>query len=339
MSPKKTKPKAVLISDIHFTVPTLDVASTCLIQAIDLAYKLKVPLIVMGDTLDTKALMRGECVNRLIQLFSSETAQALDIIMLVGNHDLFNEKGSENSLEFLAPYGVKLVRNSLRTDLGLFIAYQSDTTAIRQHLDVLPRGSTIFCHQGLKTAYMGHYALDTSSLDPTVFESFNVISGHYHKRQTIKCGKLGRFSYVGNPYTLSFSEAEDGPKGIQVLLDNGALEFVPTNQRKHVKLVTQFKDLYNIDTSTISPEDKILLKIQGSKIDLDQIIKKDIGLSLFNTEDYRLELSYNDTIIPTPENPQNESNQLHIIIDNLNETEDHKTYLKSLCSELLDETN
>ncbi len=57
------KPKAVLISDLHFTPSTLELASSALIQAKDAAIRLDIPLILCGDTLDTKDIIRARLVD------------------------------------------------------------------------------------------------------------------------------------------------------------------------------------------------------------------------------------------------------------------------------------
>ncbi|WP_206687817.1 hypothetical protein, partial [Streptococcus pseudopneumoniae] len=75
------------------------------------------------------------------------------------------------------------------------------------------------------------------------------LSGHYHRTQDIRCGRprkgaVGLFTYIGNPYTLSFGEASDGPKGYQVLFDDGTLEQIPTNLRKHIIVERDLDSLY-----------------------------------------------------------------------------------------------
>ena len=69
-------------------------------QAMDKAYALNVPLVLCGDTLDSKSIIRGEISNRLIQLLGT----CPSAYVLVGNHDLLNEKSREHSLNFLRPY-------------------------------------------------------------------------------------------------------------------------------------------------------------------------------------------------------------------------------------------
>ena len=73
----KTNPVAILISDVHYNINTLKLADAAMQMAIDEANKLSVPLIVAGDLHDTKANLRGECVNAMLSTFSKLLAQTL----------------------------------------------------------------------------------------------------------------------------------------------------------------------------------------------------------------------------------------------------------------------
>jgi hypothetical protein len=84
-------------------------------------------------------------------------------------------------------------------------------------------------HQGFKGAFMGEYVVDKTSIDPSEVADYNVITGHYHRRQ-----KIGTVQYIGTPYTITFAEAHDPEKGYQLLLEDGSLRFVPLNLRRHI---------------------------------------------------------------------------------------------------------
>ena len=66
------KPIAVLISDVHYTPSSLPIAHTAMKMALSKAEALKVPLIDCGDILDSKAIIRAECANALIELFCKD---------------------------------------------------------------------------------------------------------------------------------------------------------------------------------------------------------------------------------------------------------------------------
>lgn len=139
---------------------------------------------------------------------------------------------------------------------------------------------------------MGAYTKDSSSLTPEYFANFRVISSHYHKKQDIKCGRprkgaVGLFSYIGAPYSISFSEAGDGPKGFSIVYDDGTLELVPTNLRKHVKVERLVEDALN-PIPGLNPEDLLWVVIKGPASEMDKLTRpalaKAFGISNFKLD-------------------------------------------------------
>ncbi len=231
-----SKPIAVLISDVHYDISTLSVSDAAMELAIDHANALGVPLLVCGDLHNTKANLRAECITAMIETLSWAVYRPY---VLIGNHDLINEKSEANALSFLGSH-VNLV-----TVPGLaphfdwraagihLIPYQTDPNKVKEYLKTIPKGSIIIMHQGVQGTLAGDYVIDKSALTKQDLAGFRVISGHYHARQSYNLPEDGWFDQVGNPYTLGFSEANDLPKGYQVLYDNGDLDFIPTNLRQH----------------------------------------------------------------------------------------------------------
>jgi DNA repair exonuclease SbcCD nuclease subunit len=311
------KPKAVLIADVHYSLPTLQLADAAMRQAIVSANTLDIPLIVAGDLHSTKANLRGECVNAMLETFA--TCKTLTCIIR-GNHDAVNEKSSENSLNFLAKeYNAEeeapeiLVVNSPRflNDLGAMqgmsihlIPYHHDVAQLRSYLNKVDKGSTIIMHQGLQGANLGDYVQDKSAITHDDVKDFRVISGHYHARQDIKTGRpqkgaVGLFSYIGNPYTLTFGEANDPAKGYQILMDDGTLQFVPTNLRKHVVIEID-ADKPTPPLTPVNHEDLVWVKIKGSREELASINKTFVQSRLELPGCFKLDLIPTDSATQAP---------------------------------------
>lgn len=332
-------PKAVLISDEHYTPSSLPVAHAAMKQALAKAEELEVPLISCGDLLDSKAIIRAECANALIELFS--TAQTR-VIILVGNHTLINEKGSEHSLNFLSPYAEVIDEPKFDEALGIWlIPYQSNQDKLKLALAGCAKGSTIIMHQGVLSADMGHYVKDSTSLPREEFADFRVISGHYHKAQDIKCGRprkgaLGLFSYVGSPYTTSFSEANDGPKGFRILYSDGILESVPTNLRKHIILDRPILTALT-PVPEYAPGDLVWFKLRGPKVALDECDKDYIGKKLFGHSNFKLDKIPDDVDYSKEiKKDLKDSEILDSLIDSTLADADQKKVLKGLWREVVE---
>ncbi len=340
-------PVAVLISDIHYSLSTLSLADAALRQAINKAAELKVPVIIAGDLHDTKANLRGECVKKMLETFVYAKALSVDTIVIVGNHDLINEKGMDHSLSFLTNKVGLLVDQPMAEPPFYFIPYQNSAEAFQNTLNKVPKGSTVICHQGIHGADMGEYVLDKSAVHKDILADYRVISGHYHKAQNIKTGRprrgaVGLMSYIGSPYTITFAEAKDGPKGFQILYSDGLLEQVPTKLRKHIVLEVEIDHegvglLYGAcqlisAPNNYKPGDLLWVKLRGPSLELEKITKNKVA------EQFRIAGNFKLDYIPTDSAPiadaetekKTNAELMDLLIDKSDEKEQNKKDLKQL---------
>jgi DNA repair exonuclease SbcCD nuclease subunit len=333
-----SNPVAVLISDVHYSIPTLELADAAVRQAIAAANDLEVALIVAGDLHDTKANMRGECIKAMIATF--ELADRKPIV-LVGNHDRINERSSEHSLEFLKPWADVVDRNTATGFIGskrLFLfPYYHDLDALRANLKAVKKGSIVIMHQGVNSATSEGYPHDKSAIDENAVAGLRVISGHYHRRQDIVLPDDGLWSYIGNPYTLNYGEAKEPEKGYRILMDDGTLEFVPTNLRKHVVIdltIDGDGDWRDANNTEMVAGDLIWLKVRGPAKQINKFTKKQYAFELsLPTESFRLDL-IPDTVEATAEQEQvdtlSQPELLDEMINSLNVDIQDKERLKTL---------
>ena len=338
-----SKPIAVLGSDIHYALSTLPLADAATKQMVAKANELGIPLVIAGDLHDTKSLHRAECQEAMLSTLR-EAKQ--DPLILVGNHDRRNEKAPEHALHFLEGVAHLITRpctwdrGALRATL---IPYQHDPEEFKKAAS--QSNSLVICHQGIIGADMGHYVQDKSALCKEDVADFRVVSGHYHRRQDIKCGRprkgaIGLFSYIGNPYTLTFAEAKDPPKGFQILMDDGTLEFVPTNLRKHIVMQFSVDDLES--GKELHPElprmnDLVWIKLSGTRSQLAALSKKDLGDRLFSPGfDYRLDKTPIDAeVSETKVEGLSNFEAMDSVIEDASETAEQKVELRRLYRELL----
>lgn len=331
------RPKAVCISDIHFNINTLPIASAALRMALKKAWELKVPLIIAGDLLDQKCIIRGEVANELLKIFASKM---VPIFVIPGNHCKLSEKSDEHSLHFLEHHCILFNGPGHWAPLDMwFIPYQNDSGILEHEFLQIPSGATIIAHQGVQGADMGHYVMDKTSAPKEWFAKFRTISGHYHKAQDIQCGpsksgNVGIFSYIGSPYTTSFSEANDGPKGFRILYSDGSLELVPTNLRKHIVVQRGLEDLLE-PIKEYTPGDLVWLKVKGPYSELAKIKKNEVGQKLFGHNNFKLEkISTDVQKLDTKNQGLADENILDMLIDGSDEGKEQKDYLKSLWREI-----
>lgn len=346
-----SRPVAVLISDIHYSLKTLDLAHCALRTAVSKANDLRVPLIIAGDLHDTKANIRGECLNAMRYALNQLTENCF---ILRGNHDSINEKSTESSITCLdgichpydgdSAYTVMVLNHPTFTNeiavngMSLqFIPYYHDADELRKYLKTIDKHSTIIMHQGITNAKSGEYIQDKSAINPEDVVDFRVISGHYHTRQTISIPG-GYWDYIGNPYTLNYGESNDPPKGYQVLYSDGSLQFIRLNLPKHVVYqltVAELESSPNI--SNLEQYDLLWVKLTGTREELLKYNKTKVSSLLFkiNPIDFRLDLIPNEATCELAFTKLTKDLLLDNIIESMDDTsKERKTHLKSLWRQL-----
>lgn len=332
---KMSKPIVVLLSDVHYDLGTLALADAATRQAIAKANELRVPLIVAGDLHNTKANLRGECVNAMRKTFKLCNSPPY---FIVGNHDKIHEKSKEHSLSFLEDFGPIITKPVHQHRLGYLVPYYSDSNDLREYLKTLPKNSQLIMHQGIEGSNSGDYIQDKSAITKQDVAGFRVISGHYHSRQTIVLPGNGVWNYIGNPYTLNFGETRDPEKGFQILMSDGSLEFVPTNLRKHVLLevnVTK-EQIVEHDAFKVNTGDVVRVKLKGSKEVLASWTKQKLSEVLELNVPYSLEVIAEGNIKSINKSGLTKVELLDSLIDSINSSNDSKARLKQSWRDLID---
>lgn len=315
-------PLCVVLGDIHFTLSTLELASVSVIEAIKKAKDLNIPVLLNGDTLDNKAIIRGEISNRLIKILTE--AKYDRIYINTGNHDLFHEKSHESSLNFLRPYANVIYKECTIDGLHI-IPYCHSENEFLEKLNKFPKGSLVFGHQGTIGGQLGHYIKDHTAFRPELTTGYKIFLNHYHKHYI-----LHNTISIGSPYTITFGEANDGPKGFLVVNEDGSFTREILNLRQHVIIECNSTDLiYNFES--FNKNDLIWLKLKGPQSELIKIDKSELGMRLFGHTNYKL-----DKIVTDSEKPMISVDNLtnaqimDQLIDALPDADDHKAKLKHL---------
>ncbi len=331
------KPICVFITDLQLNLNTLEIGRVALVKSLIRADKLKVPLFIGGDLNDTKAIIRAEVANML--LFTFAEYANVQVYILVGNHDLINEKAFEHGLQYLNNEHVHIIDRpvSIMLDKTLVkcIPYQTSnevfTSIVSQKYD---SEKLIFMHQGVQGAVMGDYVQDKSSVHPDVLKDHKVYSGHYHRHQTV-----GTVTYIGSPYTISFGESSDGLKGYAEIYDDYSYTFIPLiGLRRHIIREIHTTELYSLKELLFRDKDLLWIKIHGLRSDLQQIDKQMIS-NIMSSNNFRLDL-----IPDVSEQVEHaishltDDEILDTLINRLSESNERKQRLMHLWRSLLNET-
>lgn len=189
--------KYTIVGDPHIRPDNLDKAKTLF----ELVEDLGNPVIVLGDTFDTKEIIRGKCLNLV---YNAVKTSKLQWIFLVGNHDLFNLKEPEHSLELLKELPNAMIVDQPKTLPGFFfLPYIHDQAALKRSLEMIPADAVVVGHFAIKSFDYGNGFISEDELELKDFAKFRkVISGHFHKFQ-----EKENLIYMGTPFSHSFGES------------------------------------------------------------------------------------------------------------------------------------
>jgi len=216
-----------VIGDPHLKKSNLELMAQ-LTQKVE---KLNYPSIWLGDLLDQKSVIQGECLNFWMYYFSGSSLQHY---ILVGNHDYFNLKSQEHSLQVLKDLpNVTVISGPRRLEVNQknldFIPYIHLDHNLKRTLKIVPKDATLFCHASITGFDYGTGMIHKGEVGLGGFKKCKrVISGHFHKHQ-----QKGNLTYLGTPFSHSFGET-DQEKFLGIYnVDTDHLELIPTGLPQH----------------------------------------------------------------------------------------------------------
>lgn len=284
----------VWISDVHFTISTLTVATQVMRQALEEARRRGLPLVVSGDLNDTKAILRSEVIRAILQIFKEY--EAVPIYVLIGNHDLDNERNMDHHcLNFLsASVNVTIVDKPRREGDWFMLPYQNSAEKFMTWIQACKTGGMdkLICHQGFFGAKMGNYAVDQTSVSPLEMQHFKIVlTGHYHEHQRVG---LNNIIYCGSPYTVTFAEAGQ-KKFFHIVNEDLSLESIETGARRHVSID------YSQKMSPTCP-DPTLVKVREEDLLRVQLFGERAWINSFTKEKLaEVHGTKNISLVPKPE--------------------------------------
>ncbi len=283
----------ILVTDLHYNRSNYLEVDKVLRQAMELGRKTKKPVVSLGDTHDTKALMRGECVSALIQ--TCKDYNDVQLYLLVGNHCLWNVKDdTRHSLEFLSLCpNVTIMSNNKPVSERVvgsvgFIPYKADPSTIDKELEYFRSigVSILMMHQGVRTAFMNAGKVDDDGYDPSKLKGFQVFVGHYHTAHYV--GE--NIFFIGSSISHSFAEANELKQLVVLEPDSGIFSRVPVEAPQHRSYFIQEEAELPTPLAEQKEYDPVRVIVKGSKDFIDKMVRsgilKQYGKSLKIVKEY-----------------------------------------------------
>lgn len=216
--------KLTIVGDPHIKNKNLEQAN----ELFDLIESYGNPVVLLGDLLDTKEVIRGKSLNLLYKRLQRSK---LNFTILIGNHDYFNLECQDHSLKVLESLpNVELVDDVVNKYGIYFIPYRHGSDNTLELLNRIPDNSIVFGHMDVISFDYGNGYISDSGLSIEDLSRFKkVISGHYHKPQS-----KDNLTYLGTPFSHSFGESNQD-KYIGIFdTELHVLELIETPFPKHI---------------------------------------------------------------------------------------------------------
>ena len=254
----------LLFSDLHLSPRTYDTCMQVLRRVHSEAVQRNVTVGFLGDFFDkvhSQGTLPVNILNELMRFF--ETEWSVPMVMIPGNHDYFDAAETEHGLTpfAYASRHIRVLDEPAVIDRQLWVPWRRSPEKIaailREHDDV----DVIFGHFDIIGFKMSQTRLSTEGVQVSDFPAdIPVYSGHYHTPQV-----HGNIRYLGSPYQLTLSEAEDR-KALVVLEPTGQVaEQIPIDIGAHQykwtanELLTRAHELKPNDRVCVESDDSAVL--------------------------------------------------------------------------------
>lgn len=261
----------LICSDLHIRLETLELSERVLDTMINISNDREIPIIIAGDFFHTKAIIRSECLNLVLDKFNNLNHP---VLMIVGNHDFENancDKHALESLKYLQNVFIIDQFQCINNNKILLMSYCKDSV-FKKNIGE-SKSEYLICHHGIAGFKMNNAKanVDSEINSNDVCKFKKIFAGHYHVAQ-----KQGNVTYIGSPYQQNFGEAGQLKRFILFNVKTGKAEDIPlVNFPQYYifkKTIDQVLDSGDCILS-MQDEDHVRFDIVGSKSDCKQITK------------------------------------------------------------------
>lgn len=209
----------LLFSDLHLSPSTFSTCMKILRFVHEEALRRKTTIGFLGDFFDrvyNEGTLPVDILNELMRYFSDEWC--VPMIMIPGNHDYFDASETEHGLspfQYASPKYIRILDAPTMIGTQLWVPWRRNLTELQRIIAENSNCDVIFGHFDIIGFKLNAARVSSEGLSASVFPNgIPVYTGHYHTPQV-----HGNIRYLGSPYQLSLSEAED-KKSLLVLDDH-----------------------------------------------------------------------------------------------------------------------
>jgi DNA repair exonuclease SbcCD nuclease subunit len=300
----------------------------------------------LGDLFDRRKFINFNTLAECKQYFFDELkARGIQLITLLGNHDIFWKESLEVNAQslILGEYNNIMIIDKPTTmhednasiDLIPWICKENENDVF----NFIDNSKSDLCLGHFEIAgfpmYRGMHAEEGLSHD--MFAKYErVLSGHYHTRS-----KAENIEYIGTPYEMTWQDAGD-LKGFSVFdTETRELTFVQNPFTIHEKITYDDKDKEPIDLKQVDIKEKYVKLVVINKTDLykfDRFVNQ-----LYEQEPYEVKIiedlsEFNEGTIDSEINLEDTISILGNYIDSVEtegDKESIKTFVKGLYMEAI----
>ncbi len=209
----------LLFSDLHLSPSTFSTCMKVLRFVHEEALRRKTTVGFLGDFFDrvyNEGTLPVDILNELMRYFSDEWR--VPMIMIPGNHDYFDASETEHGLspfQYASPQYIRILDTPTMIGTQLWVPWRRNLVELQSIIAEHSSCGVIFGHFDIIGFKLNAARVSSEGLSASIFpDGIPVYTGHYHTPQV-----HGNIRYLGSPYQLSLSEAED-KKSLLVLDDH-----------------------------------------------------------------------------------------------------------------------
>lgn len=283
------KPIKLLYTDKHLNFNNFEIIKELTIQEIELAKKLKVDIIGLGDELVSRQSQPLSVLDGFGEIHKLYIENNINRTCLVGNHCKVNYTSEKNYLnEFKYHPNIKIIDTVYFEDIDdirlHYVAYFDENVNYKDYLqkakDNIDKSkmNILLTHALFNGGVNNNKDENKSKLELSDFKEFDkVLSGHIHDKSKYK-----NFYYIGSIRAANFGE--NNGKGFTILYDDGSHELIKSTFPKYETIKIDLdkiskKDLNKLITSHGGSDDNIRFKFIGSEEKIKSIKKEEFSVA------------------------------------------------------------